>query len=98
MLFDEPTNYIDPVRRKLVWDYMKKLAKNGHIVIVITHNLLEVEEYADRYVILDKGKVIKDTDFNKEITEFSTLSVKLSHDKNIINYPKSMDIKHLNDE
>ncbi|CUH93626.1 ABC transporter ATP-binding protein [Herbinix luporum] len=60
ILLDEPTNDIDPVRRKLVWNYMKKLARDGHIVIVVTHNLLEVELYADRFLLFNKGRLIKD--------------------------------------
>ncbi|MED0715970.1 hypothetical protein P4S80_14640 [Aeribacillus composti] len=60
ILLDEPTNDVDPVRRKLVWNYMRKLARNGHIVLVVTHNLLEVEQYADRYLLLDQGRLIRD--------------------------------------
>ncbi|MBX4224117.1 ABC transporter ATP-binding protein, partial [Enterococcus faecium] len=29
-------------------------------VIVVTHNLLEVDQYADRYLLFDKGTLIKD--------------------------------------
>lgn len=61
ILLDEPTNDIDPVRRKLVWQYMRKLAKNGHIIFVVTHNLLEVEQYTDRYILLNQGEVIRDS-------------------------------------
>jgi ABC-2 type transport system ATP-binding protein len=58
LLLDEPTNDVDPSRRKLVWKYMRKLAKRGHLVFVVTHNLLEVEQYADRYLLLDKGQML----------------------------------------
>lgn len=61
VLLDEPTNDVDPVRRIVMWKYLRKLADNGIIVIIVTHNLLEVEKYADRYVLLDKGCVKKDT-------------------------------------
>lgn len=58
ILLDEPTNDVDPIRRKLIWQYMRKLAKEGHIILVVTHNLLEVEQYADRYILLNKGRMI----------------------------------------
>ena len=29
ILLDEPTNDVDPIRRKLTWQYMRKLAKEG---------------------------------------------------------------------
>ncbi|EPI00501.1 ABC transporter, ATP-binding protein [Enterococcus faecalis 13-SD-W-01] len=60
LLLDEPTNDVDPVRRQIIWKYLRKLAGKGHIVLVVTHNLLEVEQYADRYLVLEKGKLIKD--------------------------------------
>jgi ABC-2 type transport system ATP-binding protein len=60
LLFDEPTNDVDPVRRKLIWQYLRKLADAGHIVIVVTHNLLEVDQYADRYLLLDHGHLVRD--------------------------------------
>lgn len=61
VLLDEPTNDVDPIRRILMWKYLRKLTDNGVIVIIVTHNLLEVEKYADRYILLDKGCVKEDT-------------------------------------
>lgn len=61
LLLDEPTNDVDPVRRKIIWKHLRKLANRGHIIVVVTHNLLEVEQFSDRYLILNKGEVIKDT-------------------------------------
>ena len=59
ILLDEPTNDVDPIRRKLIWKYMRELAKNGHIIFVVTHNLLEVEQYTDRYILMNKGRMIQ---------------------------------------
>lgn len=60
VMLDEPTNDVDPIRRVLMWQHLRKLANQGCIVIIVTHNLLEVEQYADRMLLLDHGKVIKD--------------------------------------
>ncbi len=60
IMLDEPTNDVDPVRRVLMWEYLRKLANWGCIVIIVTHNLLEVERYADRLLLLDHGKLIRD--------------------------------------
>ena len=59
ILLDEPTNDVDPIRRKLIWKYMRELTKNGHIIFVVTHNLLEVEQYTDRYILMNKGRMIQ---------------------------------------
>ena len=45
MLLDEPTNDVDPVRREKQWRLLQKLAYKGHTIIIVTHNLLEVEKY-----------------------------------------------------
>lgn len=60
IILDEPTNDIDPLRRILIWKYLRKLALNGAVILLVTHNLLEAEKYSDRYILLDKGMVKKD--------------------------------------
>lgn len=64
IILDEPTNDVDPIRRNLMWKYLRKLADKGSIIIIVTHNLFEVENYADRYILLDKGCVKKDIKFS----------------------------------
>jgi ABC-2 type transport system ATP-binding protein len=66
IILDEPTNDVDPVRRILMWKYLRQLADSGSIIIIITHNLLEVEKYSDRYVLLDKGRVLKDVNVKNQ--------------------------------
>ena len=61
LLVDEPTNDVDPVRRPLIWRHLRRLADAGHTVVVVTHNLLEVQRAADRYVLLQKGAVLVDS-------------------------------------
>lgn len=61
LLIDEPTNDVDPVRRQLIWRHLRRLADAGHIVAVVTHNLLEVGRTADRYVLLQEGHVLQDS-------------------------------------
>ena len=52
-LFDEPTNDVDPVRRELLWRMLRRRAKQGATVLIVTHNLLEVERHADRYLLFN---------------------------------------------
>lgn len=58
LMFDEPTNDVDPVRRKLLWEEIRKLADDGRAVVLVTHNVIEAERAVDRLVILDQGKVV----------------------------------------
>ncbi|MEU3571752.1 ABC transporter ATP-binding protein [Kitasatospora sp. NPDC036755] len=58
MVLDEPTNDVDPVRRRLLWQDIAGRAAIGRAVLVVTHNIGEAETYADRVVILDAGRVV----------------------------------------
>ena len=76
IVLDEPTNDVDPIRRLLMWKYLRKLADNGTIIIIVTHNLLEVEKYANRYILLDKGCVKADVKIdNKSSSSRHLLSI-----------------------
>lgn len=74
LLLDEPTNDVDPIRRQIIWKHLRKLAKSGHIIIVVTHNLLEVEKYADRYILMNNGKVLEDKRLQERSLEGSRLN------------------------
>ncbi len=57
-VLDEPTNDVDPVRRRLLWAEIRRLADDGCAVIVVTHNVAEAEHWVDRAAILHRGRVI----------------------------------------
>ena len=58
VVLDEPTNDIDPLRRKLLWELVRSVADDGSAVLLVTHNVLEAERCVDRLAILDHGRVI----------------------------------------
>ena len=58
VVLDEPTNDVDPVRRRLLWDAIRRLADDGSGVLLVTHNVREAERVVDNLVILDQGRVL----------------------------------------
>ncbi|MFC2026891.1 ABC transporter ATP-binding protein [Chloroflexota bacterium] len=58
VILDEPTNDIDPVRRRLLWHEVRSLADTGSAILLVTHNVLEAERAVDRLTIIDQGRVI----------------------------------------
>jgi ABC-2 type transport system ATP-binding protein len=60
VILDEPTNDVDPVRRRLLWEQVRRLADDGSAVLLITHNVIEAERAVDRLAILDHGRVLVD--------------------------------------
>jgi ABC-2 type transport system ATP-binding protein len=59
VVLDEPTNDVDPVRRRLLWQQVRALADEGAAVLLVTHNVVEAERSVDRLSILDHGRVIE---------------------------------------
>jgi ABC-2 type transport system ATP-binding protein len=58
VILDEPTNDIDPLRRRLLWQEVRRLADKGSAVLLVTHNVLEAERSVDRLAIINQGKVL----------------------------------------
>ena len=57
MLFDEPTSSLDPELVDEVLRVMKKLAKTGLTMLIVTHEMEFAREVADRVVFMDKGVI-----------------------------------------
>lgn len=60
LFLDEPTTGLDPMSRKIVWDYIDYLRKEKKMTIFLTTHYMEEVRDADRVVILDKGKIVAD--------------------------------------
>jgi len=57
VVLDEPTNDVDPVRRRLLWSTIRRVADAGAGVLLVTHNLHEAEAVVDEVTLLDEGRV-----------------------------------------
>lgn len=57
VILDEPTNDVDPMRRRLLWEQIRQLGDAGVGVILVTHNVLEAEKSVDRLAIIDSGRL-----------------------------------------
>ena len=60
MLFDEPTSALDPEMVGEVLEVMKKLAKSGMTMVVVTHEMGFAHEVASRVIFIDEGVVAED--------------------------------------
>ncbi len=55
LILDEPTKGFDPVNRRLLMDIIADQKKAGATVIMITHQMEEVERLCDRVLLLKNG-------------------------------------------
>lgn len=60
MLFDEPTSALDPELIGEVLNVMKKVAKDGMTMLVVTHEMGFAREVADRVVVMADGEIVED--------------------------------------
>lgn len=73
LIFDEVTASLDIVAAKQIMDYLIKEKEKGKAIIFSTHILSEVEYLSDRIIMIEKGKLIKETTF-QELMELSHAS------------------------
>ncbi|MDR0545308.1 MAG: ABC transporter ATP-binding protein [Mycoplasmataceae bacterium] len=59
IIADEPTDNLDPENRDMFWDFVNKYhcEHPETTFFIITHNLDEVEKYADYMIIMDHGEI-----------------------------------------
>jgi polar amino acid transport system ATP-binding protein len=60
MLFDEPTSALDPELIGEVLNVMKKVAKDGMTMLVVTHEMGFAREVADRVLVMSEGEIVED--------------------------------------
>lgn len=60
LFLDEPTTGLDPHARRLIWNYLRNLNKEGMTIFLTTHAMEEAEALCRRVAIIDKGKIVAD--------------------------------------
>ncbi|MFJ3958609.1 ABC transporter ATP-binding protein [Arthrobacter sp. NPDC090010] len=60
MILDEPTTGMDVTGRRDFWQAIRQDAQRGRTVVFATHYLEEADSYADRIVLVRKGKIVAD--------------------------------------
>jgi ABC-2 type transport system ATP-binding protein len=59
LILDEPSNGLDPEGIRWLRGFFRHLAGEGRTVLVSSHLLNEVQEFADRVVILNRGQLVR---------------------------------------
>ena len=60
LLLDEPTTGMDVEGRRAFWSAIRADAEKGRTVLFATHYLEEADQYADRIVLISRGKIVAD--------------------------------------
>ncbi|HEU0013940.1 MAG TPA: ABC transporter ATP-binding protein, partial [Longimicrobium sp.] len=57
LALDEPTAALDVSHEMAIFELLRELGRAGTTVLLVTHNLNLAARYADRLVLLDRGRV-----------------------------------------
>lgn len=75
LILDEPTAGLDPSGTKEILDLFKKINESGITVILVTHDMDVVFEYANNVIVMNDGKVMEITSPDKlffdDVTKYS---------------------------
>jgi len=80
IILDEPTAGLDPVGRREIMDLFKGMQARGKTIILITHNMDDVANYANEMVVMNQGKLVAsgkpvDVFNNQELIEKDLLTL-----------------------
>ena len=73
LVLDEPVAGLDPAGRRELLDMLKKLNEDGMTIVLVSHNMEDVAEYAKRIVVMDHGKIALDGDTTQVFRQERTL-------------------------
>jgi lipooligosaccharide transport system ATP-binding protein len=60
LIMDEPTTGLDPQSRRIVWEKITDLKKNGITILLTTHYMEEAQRLCDRVVVMSLGVKVAD--------------------------------------
>ena len=77
LIFDEPTNGLDPAGIHEIRETMRGLADAGRTVLVSSHILSEVQQVADTVTIIGRGRLLAEGDVDEILARGGTEAVRV---------------------
>ncbi|WP_213456285.1 ABC transporter ATP-binding protein [Rhizomonospora bruguierae] len=74
LILDEPANGLDPHAQRWLADLLRAEAARGCAVLLSSHQLAEVEQLADRLVLIDGGRVLADDTPDRLRAEYGSVA------------------------
>lgn len=71
LFLDEPTVGVDVQSKNAIMTYLEALNKAGTTIVYTSHHLNEAQEFCNRIIFLDQGKLISDSTLNELLTMYN---------------------------
>lgn len=81
LIFDELTTGLDSPSRKDIRKKLKKLCENGKTLILVSHYMEELEELCSRFIIINDGRIVEDSDLQSLKTKYQASNLEECFEK-----------------
>ncbi|HEY3326183.1 MAG TPA: ABC transporter ATP-binding protein [Novimethylophilus sp.] len=83
LVLDEPTAGVDVELRQMLWEFIKRLNREGHTIILTTHYLEEAETLCSRVAMMKQGEIVALDSTRNLLDRFQSrqLKIKLAQDR-----------------
>ncbi len=78
IVLDEPTAGVDVELRQMLWEFIKKLNRDGHTIILTTHYLEEAETLCSRVGMMKQGEIVALDTTTNLLNKFSGKHLRLT--------------------
>ncbi len=77
IVLDEPTAGVDVELRQMLWEFIKRLNRDGHTIILTTHYLEEAETLCSRVAMMKQGEIVALDSTRNLLNKFQSRQLKL---------------------
>jgi len=77
LVLDEPTAGVDVELRQMLWEFIKRLNREGHTIILTTHYLEEAETLCSRVAMMKQGEIVALDTTQNLLDRFQSKKMKL---------------------
>jgi ABC-2 type transport system ATP-binding protein len=81
IVLDEPTAGVDVELRQGLWQFVRRLNRDGHTIVLTTHYLEEAELHCSRIALLKAGRIAALDSTRNLLDSFSGLELRLRLDR-----------------
>lgn len=97
LILDEPTNGLDPLMQKKLFEILLEENKKGMTIFFSSHNLTEVQRFCDRVAIIREGSIIEVKDVD-ELLGTKGVKVRVEADGDLTKLTNNKHVSNLKNE
>jgi ABC-2 type transport system ATP-binding protein len=91
LILDEPTAGVDVDLRFQLWEYVRKLNKQGTTILLTTHYLEEAEQLCDRIAIINHGKIVVEDTTKSLVRRLDQKQITIAFEQKLSAVPKELE-------